>query len=724
MVTPSPQQSYPKPTVDYADANAERLDPNKVPATGTTVRCQYSPIVPHQRVDLQWEGVSVYSEFTEVPPEGAAEVVFSITKALVTDNLNTTVQVYYEVDGRPSTRQSLRVIADLPAPTVVQAPTGELNPMSALNGASVKVSYPGMTSDDIIGLSWAGNSSLVPQRPGNTSGTLYIVVPASAVAAALGKTVQVIYSVKRGEEITPSGILNLTVLLIPPENLDPPRLLEAENDGEGPELDLENVSSGGNIRVNIWPLIAVGQYPWLRLEGNKAEGTAHNLTLWTPANADVSQVWLDQGYYPKAVGYDYLKELGNGTRLRLIFKAGMNGSREEADAIAFPVRTYTVKANLPAPTVVQAPTGELNPMSALNGASVKVSYPGMTSDDIIGLSWAGNNSLVPQRYGNTSGTLYIVVPASAVAAALGKTVQVIYAVERGEEIMSSGILNLTVLLIPPENLNSPRLLEAENDGEGPELNLENVSSGGNIRVNIWPLIAVGQYPWLSLEGNKAEGTAHNLTLWTPANASVSQVWLDQGYYPKAVGYDYLKELGNGTRLKLIFKAGMNGSPEEADAIAFPVRTYTVKALPSELFIDFTQEVTIYLRAIEFYRLQHFVITQLVDDAAGGHPPGTAGVYYPTYMTTSKCLIISRRMRIDLLQKNAWQMIFRLFNSNPAIVVSLFFYDAAGGHIWTWYQSGSLDGRVCSTGSIPRFSSIEVEVVPGSLAYLDDIHLYY
>jgi hypothetical protein len=341
MTTSSTQQSYPKPVVDYADANANLLDPNKVPASGTTIRCIYTPITPGQRVDVFWEGLVEYYSFQEVPVGGASEITFSITKALVTANLNTTVYVYYTVDGIPSATQPLTIqasgIGDLPPPKVVEAPTDVLDPMNALNGATVRVTYPGMATSDIIGLSWAGDTSLAPQQNGSASGTVDFKIPVSAVAAALGKTVEVIYAVVRGTEIEPSGILYLTVLPISQAQLPTPKIVQAV----GQVVDLSVFAGDATAFVPTWPLISVGQTFWL-----SATGTLANGSLWTwsaqPPGYPINATDVANGV-GRSIPRAELEKLKDGSNLIVTCKVGFDGGASESAATVFPLATYVIK---------------------------------------------------------------------------------------------------------------------------------------------------------------------------------------------------------------------------------------------------------------------------------------------------------------------------------------------------------------------------------------------
>lgn len=119
-----------------------------------------------------------------------------------------------------------------------------------------------------------------------------------------------------------------------------PKILEAA----GPTLDITALTAGARVQVNDWPLIALGQYVWLRLKGTKADGSSLTLNLWAPPTSKTNTTWIRQGYYDKTVPYNDLKDLKDASVVTLEFKAGLGASQTESEATTFPLRTYTVNA--------------------------------------------------------------------------------------------------------------------------------------------------------------------------------------------------------------------------------------------------------------------------------------------------------------------------------------------------------------------------------------------
>jgi hypothetical protein len=132
--------------------------------------------------------------------------------------------------------------------------------------------------------------------------------------------------------------------------------------------------------------------------------------------------------------------------------------------------------------------------------------------------------------------------------------------------------------MPQNELLKPIIKDADNDGEGPEFNVGSLTSNATYRMGVWPLIATGQYVWLRLKGTNADGSDYNLQIHTAPGSMVSDKWLDQGYYERSIAFAGLRNLKDGSPLTMEFKAAFGKSTNESEAVPFPVRTYTIKAL--------------------------------------------------------------------------------------------------------------------------------------------------
>ncbi|UZE16606.1 hypothetical protein LOY70_22350 [Pseudomonas sp. B21-054] len=497
-------------------------------------------------------------------------------------------------------------VSELPALTIDEAPDAQLDPLAALETLTAVVpQYDGMHGTDKIRVTWTaatgspaeGSHTTSPIEVG-TIGRKPIALPVSLVAYSLGKSVTVRYTVTPGggNESPPSASLNLAVKTLAPGDLQAakPKIKQAENGGEGSELDLNGISANLTCRIGIWPLIVPGQDLWLRLKGTKADGTSpYNLNIWAPPPRGpfTSPTWTDRGYYDVSVAYSYLKELKDGSTLTLEFKVDFSKTTDEANAQTFPLRTYRVRAamDLSAPRVKQAtgtaPSQQLNPVAAKDALTVVIPEYGFQPGDQVRVTWTGTGGdgshTTPAQALPTSRE--IPVPVEVLAYNLGKPVTVTYTVIRnGENHGPSAVLNLAVQTIASGDLQAarPKIRQAENGGEGTELDLNGVSANLICRIGIWPLIAPGQDLWLRLKGTKADGTSpYNLNIWAPPpwGPVASPAWTDRGYYDVSVAYSYLKELKDGSTLTIEFKVDFSKTTNESNAQTFPLRTYRVRA---------------------------------------------------------------------------------------------------------------------------------------------------
>ncbi|MCU1737170.1 MULTISPECIES: hypothetical protein [unclassified Pseudomonas] len=376
----SGQPSMPKPNVIRADSN-DVLNPDDVnPITGADVVVPYTGTLPNDIVGLRWRGSLSSAPDQETPPlnPGSAgnPIPFVVPFQYVIGNLNGTVDTDYYIirTGSPIQRSLIRELTigsalELLAPSVKQAtgnaPSQQLNPVAAKDELTVEIPDYGAQPGDQVSVTWAGTpgggsyTSPLQALPGSRE----ILLPVSVIAYNLDRSVTVTYTVtpSGGNESPPSGSLILAVQTIAQDDLlvAKPRILQAANNGEGPTLDVSNLTGDATVRIDSWPLIAQGQRIWLRLEGTKDDGSRYE-KLWSGANNWVSADWYRQGYGEKGVLGSELQTLRDGSTLKVEFKASFDQSIDEAHADTFPPRTYTIQVTLVAPTIDSALDEEEN----------------------------------------------------------------------------------------------------------------------------------------------------------------------------------------------------------------------------------------------------------------------------------------------------------------------------------------------------------------------------
>ncbi len=248
---------------------------------------------------------------------------------------------------------------DLGPPAVTQAPTDALNPVDAISGATVVVTYA-MQPTDTIGISWNGQDNLVHTQPGSALGSVTFTVPPTAVAAVIGKTIPVLYAAVRNGVEKPSEVLSLTVQTLADSVLEAPRILQAP---DNMNLDVAALTADADLRVKPWPFIAAGQLISLRFEGTKADGSAHNWLHRTWQNLPISST----GEPGTTVGVNNLKTLKDGSTLKLIFEVSFDGG---LTSVLFPTRTLTIiKITSGFEDFEKAPPGVIHPGSSMILAS-------------------------------------------------------------------------------------------------------------------------------------------------------------------------------------------------------------------------------------------------------------------------------------------------------------------------------------------------------------------
>ncbi|UZD99057.1 carbohydrate binding domain-containing protein [Pseudomonas mediterranea] len=359
-----PQAELPPPVVEGESDGV--LDPADKPNGTRLIVRQYSGQEAGDQVHILWWG-SITGRYRDSLPvtevTANQDIPFTISAALIEGNRNGTVRAMYwvrRVGGGTSPSEillmSIGAGMDLTAPSVKQAtgssPTQQLNPVAAKDALTVVIPDYGVQPGDQVSVTWAGTAGAgsytkpASDLPSNRE----IDLPVSVIAYNLGRPVTVTYTVTRnGNESDPSAALNLAVQTIAENDLSgsKPKILQAANNGEGAELDLNSISADATCRAGIWPLIAPDQDVWLRLKGTKADGTVpYDLNIWAPPprGPRTSPTWITQGFYDVTAVYSYLKELKDNSTLTMEFKVDFSKTTNEANALTFPLRTYTVKS--------------------------------------------------------------------------------------------------------------------------------------------------------------------------------------------------------------------------------------------------------------------------------------------------------------------------------------------------------------------------------------------
>ncbi|UQS15189.1 Ig-like domain-containing protein [Pseudomonas sp. HS6] len=357
-----PRKELPEPKVDGVVDGVLPAD-----MAGTTLTVEYLNTVKDDEVTYFWNGSKTgpdsdsvkLSSFTAGQP-----VPFTIKAELIKGNEGGTVEASYSIkwaDGRPTSYSDVKpfsvgVALDLTAPKVKEAPNDtSLIPNAAKDALTAIVDYVGMLLGDKIIVTFtgaagtpAGGSHTAPEKTVTVLGAQEIPLANSVVAFNLNKAVTVSYTVKRGSGAPlPSDTRPLAVQSLVLDLSNVPKILQAANNGDGQELDLDAIKSSATLRALGWPLIALRQYVWLKFRGTLSDDSPYEKALWAQPGPVTNSGWVTNGYYDSGLSTTFLNEFKNlkhDSSFSIEFKAALGSSTIEADAVSFPVRTYMVKA--------------------------------------------------------------------------------------------------------------------------------------------------------------------------------------------------------------------------------------------------------------------------------------------------------------------------------------------------------------------------------------------
>jgi hypothetical protein len=390
-----PQAELPLPVVEGESDGV--LDPADKPDGTRLIVRQYSGQTAGDRVHILWWGSNTGRYRDSIPVSDFTEnqnIPFTISPALIEGNRDGTVRAMYwirRLGGGTSPSETLLMTIgaamDLTAPSVKQAsgtaPNQQLNPVAAKDTLTVVIPDYRIRPGDKVSVTWAGTAGAGSRTtpPQDLPSNLEIDLPVSVIAYNLERSVTVTYTVTRnGSESPVSAPLDLTVQPLAQDDLltGKPKILQAADNGDGVELDLNGISADITCWLGTWPHIAADQYVWLRLKGTKADGASHDFNIWAPPprGPRVNSGWVDAGSYTRVPqnSYNYLKELRDGSSLTVEFKVDFSGTTDESNAVTFPLRTYTVKAvELLAPTITSVRGQPSNAQIPNPGTTVEIS---------------------------------------------------------------------------------------------------------------------------------------------------------------------------------------------------------------------------------------------------------------------------------------------------------------------------------------------------------------
>lgn len=339
------QPDLEKPKVTQADAN-DVLLPEAAP-TGADVTAPFTGTVPGDTVGLRWVGsISGAHPSYEIPLSthtAGQPVPFRVIPKYIEANRNGTADVSYYVKRpqQPTRNSKIRTLSigvaqpQWDAPTVLEAPSGQLDPNTHKTGFTVRVDTTALQDNDGIDLiveGRIGEGSVRPERR-YVSGTAPIDFPIAApiTGANIGREVNIRYDVVRASGPLPSKTLPLQVGTL--KVLPMPQL----GGFEGGSFNPSAIKDTTQVICNQWPFQLYGAPVWVSYIEHRSDGTSRDKipTSGTPNNHNDGLAL--------AAEVQWLRECVEGSTVSMELRVGLFKAATWADAVLCPVRVYTVK---------------------------------------------------------------------------------------------------------------------------------------------------------------------------------------------------------------------------------------------------------------------------------------------------------------------------------------------------------------------------------------------
>ena len=733
-----PRQELPKPVVAGVVDGVLPAD-----TASTTATMIYKETVSGDDIFISWFGsiTGEYSDSIKLNEFTAGkEVPFTIPAAMIKGNEGGTVEVKNEIKraaGGTSYSDTLTFSVGvalenpLPLPQMPLANgTGAsvtLAPLDAQSGAKVVVAYTGMNDKQNIKLTMTGTpgagSPEIPAKQGVASGSIEFLIPAEAVAANIGnatKTFTLKYEVKAGQTI-PSLPLTVNVTPLPAAQMDKISIKQAD----GTELDLSKVPTGATIVAGAWPYMAFNHRVKLDIKGTKTDGEELNHVLWMWPSSFVNQNWATTGSYEHPLAYSLLKDLANDSTLELHFKAALTLSRVEEEAILAPVKAYRIKASLDLqpPALVAPAEDPIDVLAYPEGVTVRIEFLDALSDDRARLEEVNppvGSPQFPLVEFNSDKQVDTVLSPVFLAARHGKEIELFWNLHRnGGQAGKSPATQMSVLKIADGDSRFPT---PNIDGNtSSELKVQELTTDARILAEKWLVFEPGQPIWVNCAGFDKNGdpVSKDVRSGEP-NDSMDGLSV-------AAPVEWLKELKDGSELKITCAVNLDGSAVKANAVTFPLRSYGIKDI-SPLYENFDGTPNQWIKVRQSIELPTMTITFLSGGgymgiySAMSHPeiPGKRSrqllhLGYPDGSSST-----SQRCKIDLKSDYSTVSFWQSWTKTNDITA--FFYNTAGQLLGERLFTQSLEDAHLVEFTSNGISRIEIECRSNVWIVLDHFSL--
>ncbi|VVQ33298.1 hypothetical protein [Pseudomonas fluorescens] len=331
------------------EAQGGTLDPERVPPAGVTLIAPHEGTSAGNRVTYHWRGSGSggsTSDFVDLTTHTAGKPVkFTVAKAFVTANLNGKVVVTYTIvhggvllgTSGELTLSVGNAQAEVPPPTVIEAPVYVLDPNQYQQGFTVRFDTSTLKPDDEIELTVIGrpgDGSTAPVRKG-ASGQPYLDfnIAAAITGANLGRDVALSYRTFQAGQPAPGETRPLTIGVLLQKNMPQP-LIEGMT---GEVLDIGLIEDDTKVLCDKWPFQRSGLPVWLSYVETRTDDSSRT-------KEQLVGVTHDQGSgltYTTEV--QWLRECKAGSTVTIVLKVGLFEGGDLVDAVDCQRRVYSVR---------------------------------------------------------------------------------------------------------------------------------------------------------------------------------------------------------------------------------------------------------------------------------------------------------------------------------------------------------------------------------------------
>lgn len=519
-------------------------------------------------------GVSTGISKTIYPGEEQERILLRVPASWFTNGVN---DVRYRVarpSGNDACSPTLKLLYNNPAPTVtVSHPPSVVPGQTAVITITVGYSRPHDTVTLTIG-TW---SITFPNPTSPINHTL-----TAAELLLIGDGTHSVFATVR-DQLTNNNESAKTPINITANQkvYNSPIIVEAV-DGM---LDVAALKGqDATLRALDWTGLQVGQQVWLKFTGQKPDGSAHALQFWNGGTHMVNATWVSQRFWDKPLLIAFLRELKDGSPLKLEFWVSEDKSNNFASATRFPDQLYTVtglQLDLPPPTLNPPPV----PIDVLaNPDGVKLQITGFAAEEDDKAQFVQVNAQAGAPpfpvVDFVGGIAEILLSAAFLAAWHGKAIAFRWDLIRaGMPAVESPASRFDVMKIADgdSRLPTPAITQATGSDGAKVLDLKNFEGDAAVTVDAWPAIAKVHKIWLHCIGKKEDGSDYIIPLFNGSEADEPTGLI------KSLIRSELEKLVDGP-LRVEMKVTFNGSSHISDATSFPALNLVFKGY-AKLIVD-------------------------------------------------------------------------------------------------------------------------------------------